>query len=189
MAEDIRITKNKRSIESALLQLLEEKPFEKITVHDICQLALVSRSTFYAHYVDKYALLEHVVNQYFAMLETLIAKKFTVSEPIDLDAIFTQLSQTYSRHRGALRVLMNVHVPEYDLREKIAQTLFSYCMDYLSTTSQSYAMPNALIARLYVANIITIIDWMLAHGIDDTTSERLKTLQSMFFHFAKNGVL
>lgn len=189
MDEDIRITKNKRSIESALLQLLKEKPFAKITVHDICQLALVSRSTFYAHYVDKYELLEHIVNHYFVLLETLIAKKFLSNNPIDLDAIFLQLSQTYIQHREALSILMQVHDPGYDLREKIAQTLFSYCMDYLSTTAHSYALPNELIARLYVTNIITIINWTLTHGIDDTTTERLKALQSMFFHFAKNGVL
>ena len=54
---DLRIRKTKRILFDALLRLMEKKNFEKIKVSDICEEALINRSTFYAHYEDKYDLL------------------------------------------------------------------------------------------------------------------------------------
>lgn len=55
--EDIRIIKSKRALLQALILLLEKKSFAKISVNDICEAALVSRTTFYTHFEDKYALV------------------------------------------------------------------------------------------------------------------------------------
>lgn len=182
MAEDVRIIKNKRVIENAMILLLQRKEFSKITIQDICQEALVSRSTFYAHYLDKYDLLEKIVDKYFSMLQELIASRFSTVELINIDAIFLLLSQTYSQYKEILSVLMKVHVPGSDFREKIENTLFSYCIQFLEATSKQYKMPNELIAKLYVANVITIIDWTLEKGIDEKIIESLSRLQSTVFH-------
>lgn len=76
MAEDVRIIKNKRVIENAMILLLQRKEFSKITIQDICQEALVSRSTFYAHYLDKYDLLEKIVDKYFRCYKSLLQVDF-----------------------------------------------------------------------------------------------------------------
>lgn len=39
-------------MERAVLELMNQTPFEKITVRLICESAGVNRSTFYAHYTD-----------------------------------------------------------------------------------------------------------------------------------------
>lgn len=54
---DRRVLKTKRALASALLVLLEKQDFQSITVNDLCAEAMVSRSTFYAHFEDKYFLL------------------------------------------------------------------------------------------------------------------------------------
>ena len=51
---DLRIQKTYQSLIGAFLQLLKEKPFETITVHEICDMAMVRRATFYKHFGDKY---------------------------------------------------------------------------------------------------------------------------------------
>ena len=55
--QDIRITKSHMALSRTLLELLEKKSFQKITVNDICQGAIVSRSTFYMHFEYKYQLM------------------------------------------------------------------------------------------------------------------------------------
>ena len=58
--EDIRVTRSKRDLCNALVELVKEKPFKKITVADICASAMINKMTFYKHYADKYELLNDV---------------------------------------------------------------------------------------------------------------------------------
>lgn len=51
---------------------LSQRPFEEITVQQICERAMVHRSTFYKHYENKYALLEQGIRQ---MYDELVAEE------------------------------------------------------------------------------------------------------------------
>jgi putative transcriptional regulator len=42
---------------------LRTKSFAKITVNDICDTAMVSRSTFYTHFEDKFFLLNTAIDK------------------------------------------------------------------------------------------------------------------------------
>lgn len=55
--------RSRRLINQAFLELLREKPFEKITVTDIVKRADINRSTFYAHYPDVRGLVESLMDQ------------------------------------------------------------------------------------------------------------------------------
>lgn len=56
-----------KRMDAALIQLLEEKPFQAITVTDVCNVAGAHRSTFYSHYDNTLDLLDEVRDQ--TMLE------------------------------------------------------------------------------------------------------------------------
>lgn len=62
---DPRIQRTLNLLEQALLRLLETKNFDAISVQDLAQAATLNRGTFYAHYPDKYALLECVTARRF----------------------------------------------------------------------------------------------------------------------------
>ena len=62
MKTDLRIVKTKNSLYYALIELLKEKTFEEIKVSNICEKALINRSTFYSHYNDKYELFVDLIN-------------------------------------------------------------------------------------------------------------------------------
>ncbi|MBP3966950.1 TetR/AcrR family transcriptional regulator [Paenibacillus lignilyticus] len=55
---DPRIERTKDMLRSALIELIEEKGFESITVRDLTLKAGLNRGTFYLHYHDKFDLLE-----------------------------------------------------------------------------------------------------------------------------------
>ena len=54
---DRRVRRTLRLLQAALLELIEEKGFETITVEEIVARADVGRTTFYLHYTDKGHLL------------------------------------------------------------------------------------------------------------------------------------
>jgi AcrR family transcriptional regulator len=62
---DPRIKRTRALIEQAFLEMLTEKGFHAITVQDITARAEINRATFYAHFSDKYALLDHSIRQEF----------------------------------------------------------------------------------------------------------------------------
>lgn len=57
--EDLRITRTKKFLVNSLLQLLQERSFDKISVIEICDRAMVHRATFYKHFEDKYDLFAY----------------------------------------------------------------------------------------------------------------------------------
>lgn len=75
---DLRIKKTKRILFDALIRLMAKNNFEKIKVSDICEEALINRSTFYAHYEDKYDLLVDL----FEDQTTTLLKEFEDNENV-----------------------------------------------------------------------------------------------------------
>lgn len=57
MAEDRRVTRTKRRLKQALLDLIDEVGYDSITIKQLTDRADVARSTFYSHYGDKEDLL------------------------------------------------------------------------------------------------------------------------------------
>jgi AcrR family transcriptional regulator len=55
--EDLRVQRTKKALAEAFSTLLEQKPFDEITINELCEMAGVRRATFYKHYNDKYDFL------------------------------------------------------------------------------------------------------------------------------------
>jgi AcrR family transcriptional regulator len=63
---DRRVRRTRQAIRQSFLTLMQEKHgFDQLRVQDIAERAGVNRATFYAHFEDKYALLEDFVAQAF----------------------------------------------------------------------------------------------------------------------------
>ena len=76
---DRRSGKTKKFLEDALIKLMIEKGFEKISIKDLTEEADINRGTFYLHYKDKYDLLEQKEDEFlkeFANLAESTSKKY-----------------------------------------------------------------------------------------------------------------
>jgi AcrR family transcriptional regulator len=62
MVKDARIRFTKKAIQDAFIKLLDEKPLNKITVKEICEIAEINRATFYKYYKDTYDWLYQLEN-------------------------------------------------------------------------------------------------------------------------------
>jgi AcrR family transcriptional regulator len=68
---DRRILKSQEAIKNAFVELMAEKGFDKITVKDICNAANVGNRTFYLHYLDKYDLMDKLIEEHMQKLRML----------------------------------------------------------------------------------------------------------------------
>lgn len=62
---DPRVKRTRSLILRSFESLLAEKGFESISVQDVTDKAEINRATFYAHFPDKYALLDYSISQMF----------------------------------------------------------------------------------------------------------------------------
>ncbi len=78
--EDPRVMRTRQFIREAFRELLRSKDFNAISIKEITQKATINRATFYAHYEDKYALLEEYTEQFFRDMvpeQVMNAQEFT----------------------------------------------------------------------------------------------------------------
>lgn len=68
---DRRIIKSKEAIKKAVIELISEKNFNQITIQNIADKANVSRKTIYLHYLDKFDLLDKLIEEHINELEEL----------------------------------------------------------------------------------------------------------------------
>lgn len=73
-AEDRRITRSKKALRKALIELMEQKGFDAITVNDLCSAADLNRGTFYNHFSSKEELLASFEDEIMAELAAIQAK-------------------------------------------------------------------------------------------------------------------
>jgi len=62
---DPRVKRTRGLILKSFEDLLAEKNFEAISVQDVTDKAQINRATFYAHFQDKYALLDYSISRMF----------------------------------------------------------------------------------------------------------------------------
>ena len=65
---DPRVTRTRKLLLDAFVSLQAEKAFDEITVQDIATRATVNRATFYAHFVDKYTLVDELIREGFTQM-------------------------------------------------------------------------------------------------------------------------
>lgn len=103
---DLRIQKTEKAIKNAFLELRARKPLEKITVKELCELALINKSTFYSHYDDIYALSEAMEQETVASIIGSIdhLKDYTTDNP---DAFTRELCLAFMSQISLIKILFS----------------------------------------------------------------------------------
>src|SRR4051794_35664332 len=104
---DPRVTRTRQLLMRAFEALLQEKSISSISVQDITERATVNRATFYAHFEDKYSLLDSIVREEFQEMmvhKGLAASAFTLDNLRLLTlGVFEYLKMMHPKCRHANR--------------------------------------------------------------------------------------
>lgn len=82
--EDPRAVRTHQLLIDAFQQLIRTKNFEQITVKDITELATVNRATFYAHFLDKFEMLDEILEE---QLKEMMSIHFNCHIELDEETI------------------------------------------------------------------------------------------------------
>ena len=79
---DARVRRTRDALGEALVALMQEKPFDTITVQDVLDRAKVGRSTFYTHYSDKDDLLMSDAEEFFEAMSMMLSVRGDQSDRV-----------------------------------------------------------------------------------------------------------
>ena len=77
--EDLRVQRTRKLLSDTLLDMMENKSIEQISVMDLCNCAMINRGTFYKHFEDKYSLLSFALEE----LKRDLHSDFSKRKPTD----------------------------------------------------------------------------------------------------------
>ena len=103
-AKDARAIRSGAALRDALLRLLDNKPFDQITVRDICAESGVHYATFFRHHAGKEALLDHIAAE---QISTLVDLTLPFHEPMEEGRGFHMLCAYVDEHRPLWSTLLN----------------------------------------------------------------------------------
>lgn len=98
---DLRVRRTRQSLFTAFQELIQEQGFSAIHVHDLTERAKINRGTFYAHFADKYALLDSLIREQFqqALADALPPIPYWGTETLrSLILIVLHYFQEFHRH-------------------------------------------------------------------------------------------
>ena len=160
---DLRIIKTKKILFDALLKLMKKKNFEKIKIADICEEALINRSTFYAHYEDKYELLMALFEeQKISLLEKLdnnentnFSKEYLMELLNILINYIDENREIYSaillNNRNGILIDFLIDVIERDVSERLKD----------NNDIKNSNLPLDIIVKFYAGGLINIgMSWL-----------------------------
>ncbi|MDL2214099.1 TetR/AcrR family transcriptional regulator [Clostridia bacterium OttesenSCG-928-O13] len=158
--QDLRIQKTQRALAMAMLTLLEKQSFGKITVNDLCAEAMVSRSAFYTHFEDKYALLSFC-------MDVLKQRMFEESEGQDLRA---RIRSVLEKAQENVKIFRNLLMSELDMEliemlRRAFQEDFEKLLDARKVEGQALPGPLEVISVYYASGISTAIMYWLGRNM------------------------
>lgn len=118
----------RKHLKQSLLKVMEDQPFNAITVNAIVKEAKVNRSTFYRYFDDKYELIEEIENEFIEDVETRFEERpnlENISESQLYEGILNTLT-IFSSQTLLLRTLLGENGDpsfSYKLKESIMQNL------------------------------------------------------------------
>ncbi len=165
MKNDRRVSRTRRLMLDALMALIEERGYEKITVQDILDRADVGRSTFYAHFRDKDELLlswfEHLRELFELQQQDLLAARRNGSVP-GVNMVLDLFRHTAEHHK-LYKAVAGRQSGEMILKylHRYLNGLLLPVFEELSRSRREPPVPVEVTVNFLVSTLFSLMTWWL----------------------------
>lgn len=187
MAEqDRRVRRTRRTLHEALIALVLDKGYDRITVQDILDRADIGRSTFYAHYRDKEALLVASFDNIRDQLQREVETLSSAGRPIDPARPAELIFEHAHRNQRVYRALCGKrggNVVYQHLHRMVGDLLLEHLRPHLSAAGSE--LPVDVVAEFCTSAALGLLTWW----IDQDFTREPAWLATAYRKLALPGVL
>ncbi|HEX5835562.1 MAG TPA: TetR/AcrR family transcriptional regulator [Pyrinomonadaceae bacterium] len=181
--EDARVRRTRDALGDALVTLMQEKPFDTITVQDVLDRANVGRSTFYSHYSDKDDLLMSDAEEFFESVAMMLSARGDKS-----DRVFPV--QEFFAHITEAKQFVNalVSAGKFNDNMELARGMFARGIEKrLEELPRGQAIPESerpVIAFAHAGALLALLTWWIDRGMKQSPAE----MDQLFHRLVWQGV-
>lgn len=172
-----RNTKTEDKIKKAFIQLMKAG-FDNLTVRDITDVAKINRSTFYAHYTDKYELLNHYETSVLKSLsETLnnnlnsLMKYQDAKEDIEVYPVIDLIMGYIESESDLIRVLIVIPSFESKIKNILRQVIDKGLYLNKGNDKTVGLIPNDYAYEIIISGLLNTVEYWLSKDKPETKDE------------------
>lgn len=155
---------------NALLSLMGEMPYSKITVKMICTKADLSRQTFYNFFETKDDIIRFCIQKcYEEMMENLSMKS-----SLQLTDIIEQMAKTFSKNQKLIQLIISHHLDNL-LETEIATAIHLF-------TKHVHSNSQDIFSEYGNAFLIGAISHTILYWFKDSSPITVEQLSDLLFH-------
>ncbi|MHB9291949.1 hypothetical protein Holit_01037 [Hollandina sp. SP2] len=159
-------------IRDSLIELMKQQPITDITIKEICNLADVSRPTFYTHYRDQYDLLQSIEDEVGVYFDNnIFANKVKKCGKREITQMIENVLQYIENNSNYVQVLLSEN-GDIGFQRKI----FHRFVDHLQYMLKNYSGKISDEAKIECYSIYTV------HGIIALVHHWLKNSMKIQSH-------
>ena len=186
---DLRVKRTDKLILDTFMNLLKEKSFDDIRISDICNGAMIHRTTFYKHFEDKYNLLSYALKNIINGFEikSLDFYNNTVSRKFYIN-LFKSFLQHIEINRKIYLVGLRNLKSDFLINnfKRIIVTSIKYRLEDNNKHGANFTIPIPVLAELYYATMIGLGIWWLQNDADISIDETISYLDLALTNIIEN---
>lgn len=156
---DRRITKSQEAIKKAVIDLMSEKKFDDITIQDIADKANVNRGTIYLHYLDKFDLLDKIIEEHISRLTEICE---TASE-MDFIESTVICFEYFERHYLFFSTMLVSEGAPYFRNRYLAFLIKDFRAEVDITQGKNSGMNEDILVQFIAAAYVRVMEWWLTN--------------------------
>ena len=175
--QDLRVIKTKNLLYQTLIELMKDKTFEEIKVSDICSKAMINRSTFYAHYEDKYELLVDFINN---LKEELIIELNKNENNLNTREYYIKLISLFLDHIENKKNIYNsimINNRNSIMMDILLSVVNDDLLKKIKSNDINSKIPSDIIAKFYLGGVMNLGVELLRDSTNYTKEEIINYLE------------
>lgn len=180
---DPRVIRTRKMFEEALLDLMEEKEYQSITVQEIAKRSTLNRATFYLHYFDKDDLLEQLLDVAIENLSEnlkLHDHEFKYGSDYAHPTLVRLFEKIMTNDRFYKLMLVDEKIPYFtESVKEIIERLVREGTNYMLDDDIDYKVPVEISIAYITAAYLGVVIWWLDNGMPYTPTYMATQLTTM----------
>jgi AcrR family transcriptional regulator len=170
---DPRVKRTRQLLQTAFMELFLEKGIGSISIQDITERATVNRATFYAHFPDKYALLDSIIREQF---RATVVSELPLSPGWDAGSLRLLIRAVFDFLSDFHRHCKPTDTPFDPLMERaVQQEIAELLLCWLKQAKTAGVKP-----RVWLETIASVMSWaMFGTAAEWTQSEGALSAEEM----------